>query len=125
MAFGSFEVHAGDFKKSNDHQILDGRPGFLLMKSEGKFLREKIFVTEVVESEMTSEENVKHFGGTIGWGAVGGMLLGPVRLLAGLLAEGRGKDVTFVCKLKYGRKFMATAPSMFTRSCPRRSSSEL
>jgi hypothetical protein len=32
-------------------------------------------------------------------------------LLAGLLAGGRGKDVTFVCKLKDGRKFLATAPS--------------
>ena len=111
MAFGSFKVHAGDFKKGEDHQFLSAKPSYLLMKNEGKFLREKIFITEVAELEVASEESVKRIGGTVGWGAVGGVLLGPVGLLAGLLAGGRGKDVTFVCKLKDGRKFMATAPS--------------
>src|SRR5690606_36515607 len=94
-----------------DHQFLSAKPSYLLMKNEGKFLREKIFITEVAELEVASEESVKRIGGTVGWGAVGGVLLGPVGLLAGLLAGGRGKDVTFVCKLKDGRKFMATAPS--------------
>jgi hypothetical protein len=111
MAFGQFEIHAGDFKKGKDHQFLAGKPGYLLMKSEGKFLREKILVTEVAELEAATEESVKRIGGTVGWGAVGGALLGPVGLLAGLLAGGRGKDVTFTCKFKDGRKFMATAPS--------------
>ena len=58
-----------------------------------------------------TEENVKRLVGTIGWGAVGAALLGPVGLLAGLLAGGRGKSVTFVCKLKDGRRFLASAPS--------------
>ncbi|MEX0938748.1 MAG: hypothetical protein WDZ59_12880 [Pirellulales bacterium] len=111
MAFGVFEVHAGDFKKGKDHQYVAGKPGNLIMKSEGKFFRETIPVTEIAELEAASEESVKRFGGTVGWGAVGGVLLGPVGLLAGLLAGGRGKDVTFICKLKDGRKFMATAPS--------------
>ena len=111
MAFGTFEVHAGDFKKGKDHQYLAGKPGNLIMKSQGKFFREKIPVSEIQELEPASEESVKRIGGTVGWGAVGGVLLGPVGLLAGLLAGGRGKDVTFVCKLKDGRKFMATASS--------------
>ncbi|MDO5506390.1 MAG: hypothetical protein Q4F49_08925 [Pseudoxanthomonas suwonensis] len=111
MAFGTFQVHAGDFKKGSDHQFLSAKPPYLLMKNEGKFLREKIFLTELSELDVASEESVKRVGGTVGWGVVGGALLGPVGLLAGLLAGGRGKDVTFVCKLRDGRKFMATAPS--------------
>ena len=81
------------------------------MKRADKFFRETIPVTEVSEVDVASEENVKRMGGTVGWGLAGGVLLGPVGLLAGLLAGGRGKDVTFVCKLKDGRKFMATAQS--------------
>jgi hypothetical protein len=46
-----------------------------------------------------------------GWGIVGAVLLGPVGLLAGLLAGGRGKDVTFVGVHKDGRKFFATTDS--------------
>ena len=113
MAFGSFVVHAGDFQKGGDHQFLKerGKKGVLIMKTEGKFFREKIYITEVAEVEAASEESVMRFGGAVGWGAVGGVLLGPIGLLAGLLAGGKGKDVTFVCKLKDGRKFMATAPS--------------
>lgn len=111
MAFGSFEVHAGDFKKGNDHQYLDSKNGILIMKKEGKFFREEIPASEIEELEVASEENVKRIGGSIGWGVVGGALLGPVGLLAGLIGGGRSKDVTFVCKLKDGRKFMATAPA--------------
>ncbi len=108
MALGTFTVHAGDFKKCSDHQYVAGK---LLMKNEGKFLREDILVSEVEELEVASEESVKRLGGTVGWGVVGAALLGPVGLLAGLLAGGRGKDVTFVCKLRDGRRFMATAPA--------------
>ncbi|MEQ1560657.1 MAG: hypothetical protein ABL933_17180 [Methyloglobulus sp.] len=130
MAFGTFEVHAGDFKKGSDHQYLTGKPGNFIMKTAGKFFRETIPITEIVELDAASEESVKRIGGTVGWGAVGGVLLGPVGLLAGLLVGGRGKDVTFVCKLKDGRKFMATVPSKVytelsavllndTKKCPR------
>lgn len=111
MPFGSFKVLAGDFKKSDGHQFVGANPGYLLMKSDGKFLREKIFVEGIAELDMASEESVKRLGGTVGWGALGGVVLGPVGLLAGLLVGGRGKDVTFVCRLKDGRKFMATASS--------------
>lgn len=108
MAFGTFEIHAGDFKKGKEHQYVAGK---LVMKNEGKFFREDIPVTEIEELDVASEESVKRLGGAVGWGAVGAMLLGPVGLLAGLLAGGKGKDVTFVCKLKDGRRFIATAPS--------------
>jgi len=111
MAFGAFKVHAGDFKEGNDHQYLASKPPVLLMKSEGKFFREKIPLSEIVELEVASEENVKRLGGTVGWGTAGAALLGPVGLLAGLIVGGKGKDVTFVCKFKDGRKFLGTAKS--------------
>jgi len=108
VAFGSFKVLAGDFQKGKGHQFVGGK---LIMKIPGKFFGETISLNQVETVEVASEESVKRIGGTVGWGVAGGILLGPVGLLAGLLAGGRGKDVTFVCKLKDGRKFMATAPS--------------
>jgi hypothetical protein len=85
------------------------------MKPEGKFFREKIPLTEIQDLEVASEESGKRIGGAVGLGAVGGVLLGPVGLLAGLLAGGPGKDVTVICKLKDARNFMATAPSKVYR----------
>ena len=108
MAFGSFEIHAGDFKKGGTHQFVRGK---LVMDVPGKFFRETIPQDQIEALEVASEESVKRIGGTVGWGVAGAMLLGPFGALAGLLAGGVGKDVTFVCKLRDGRKFLATAPS--------------
>lgn len=72
---------------------------------------EHISLDNLSEVESATEESVKRLGGTIGWGLVGGALLGPVGLLAGLLAGGRAKDVTFVARFKDGRKVLATTDS--------------
>lgn len=108
MAFGTFRVCAGDFKEGKEHQFVGG---ILIMRSAGKFLREKIQLEQIQSLEPASEEAVKRVGGTVGWGIAGAALLGPVGLLAGLIVGGKGKDVTFVCQLKDGRKFLAIASS--------------
>lgn len=108
MALGMFEVHAGNFKKGMKHQLTGKR---LLMKSDGSFFKENIKLNQIQAVAVATEESVKRFGGTLGWGIAGGFLFGPVGLLAGLLAGGRGKNVTFVCQLKDGRRFLATADS--------------
>jgi len=109
ISIKSFEVLAGDFKKGAGHYFYsDGR---LQMRVPGKFFRQWVPLKDVEEVQLATEESVKRLGGTVGWGLVGGIALGPIGLLAGLLAGGRGKDVTFVCRLRDGRKFMATAPS--------------
>ena len=108
MAFGTFEVHAGDFKKGKEHQFMKDA---IHMKSKKKFFREKIPVSQIEKIEVASEESVKRIGGAVGWGIAGAALLGPVGLLAGLLGGGQGKNITFVCKLKDGRKFLGTAKS--------------
>lgn len=98
-------VHAGDFIHTRG--VINNKD-FRLMTKEHRILGEKIFFTQVAELSEANEESVKRVGGTVGWGLAGAAVLGPVGLLAGLLLGGRGKDITFVAKLKDGRKFMAT-----------------
>ncbi len=56
--------------------------------------------------EAVSEEGVKRAGGTIGWGAVGGAVAGPLGAVAGLALGGRSNDTTFTAVLKNGDKFI-------------------
>ena len=70
MAFGQFKVHAGDFKTGDGRQWVGGK---LLMKVDGKLLRETVPAAQIESVEAASEESV--------------------------------------CKLKDGRKFLATAPA--------------
>ncbi|BAK66892.1 conserved hypothetical protein [Sphingobium sp. SYK-6] len=100
-------VHAGDWGKGAG-QFTFG--SFALPKGGwGGF--EGIPASQLQSIEQATEEAVKRVGGTVGWGIVGATLLGPVGLLAGLLAGGRGKDVTFVAVFKDGRKFLGTTDS--------------
>lgn len=102
------KVHAGDFLEGKG-QISGG--AMVLRTEEKSWIGEAIPFTSFEELETASEDSVKRIGGTIGWGAAGALVLGPVGLLAGLLVGGRGKDVTFVGKLKDGRKILATTDS--------------
>lgn len=105
MSLGRIDVHAGNFKKGLEHQYLRGK---LIMKNNGRFFREGISLSEVSTIEIATEESVVNLGGAAGWGIAGSVLLGPVGLLAGLILGGRGKDVTFACVFKDGRKFLGT-----------------
>lgn len=98
-------VHAGDFLKG-DGQFTSG--SFVLRTRERSWVGEAIPTSNLETVEVAGEENVKKIGGTVGWGAAGGLLLGPVGLLAGLLLGGKKKEVTFVAKFKDGRKLLAT-----------------
>jgi hypothetical protein len=104
---GRFTVVAGNFKAGNAHQVLRGH---LIMKSSGLF-REKIPLSQISDLDVASEEAVHRIGGAIALGVAGDVLFGPLGLVAGLLRGGRGKDVTFVCRLNDGRRFLAVAPS--------------
>jgi hypothetical protein len=75
------------------------------------FLRQKILLTEIAALEIASVDAVNRLGGAIGWGLAGDVFFGPVGLLAGLLRGGRGSRINFICQLKDGRKFLASAPS--------------
>lgn len=106
------KLHAGDFVNISPSHSFNGY--FHLATDERTF---KLINTETINPNeleylsIANEEAVNSIGGKIGWGAAGGLLLGPVGLLAGLLMGGKGKEVTFVAKFKDGRKFVATTDS--------------
>jgi hypothetical protein len=98
-------VHAGDFSKGEGQFSF----GSLVLKSSAHAWPGEVIPLSQLESvELASEESVKKLGGTLGWGAAGALVLGPVGLLAGLLLGGKKKEVTFVARFKDGRKLMAT-----------------
>ena len=102
------KVLAGDFLKG------DGQFGFgslTLKTKKHRIVGETIPITELEDVEVATEENVKKLGGTVGWGAAGALVFGPVGLLAGLLLGGNNKQVTFVAKFKDGRKLLAITDS--------------
>lgn len=102
------DVHAGDFL-ARPGQLVSGL--LVLPTEQHSWLGEKIPLGELETVEVASEENVKKIAGTVGWGAAGALLLGPVGLLAGALLGGKRKEVTFVAKFKDGRKLLATTDS--------------
>lgn len=101
----TIKIHAGDFLKGDS---FFNRDTLRLRTKDHSFLGENIALSQLETVEVASEESVKKIGGTLGWGAAGAVLLGPLGLLAGLMLGGRKKEVTFVAKLKDGRKFMGT-----------------
>ncbi len=106
----SFKVLGGDFK-ANDSSL---HRGTLLLYDprRNSFLADtEIPASQIASVEVVTEENVKRAGGTVGWAAAGGLLLGPLGLLGGALLGGRGKDITFLCTLRDGRRFLANASS--------------
>jgi len=75
------------------------------------FLPKTIPLTDLEEIAIATEESVKRIGGTLGWGAAGAVVLGPVGLLAGLLLGGKKTEVTFVAKFKGDKKMFASTDS--------------
>lgn len=103
-------VHAGDFKPGGSHYYsnLVGLNSMFMTAPKGAFGRqEPIKVDQIAEISVASEEAARRIGGIVGWGAVGVTIFGPVGLLAILLAK-KHRDITFVAKLKDGRKMLAT-----------------
>jgi len=114
--FSVITVLAGDFKNGKGSQFVGD--SFYMEKKPKDFFgwlfvgfREKINVSSVIEIDLASTENVSSLFGSLAGGAVGGMILGPVGLLAGLLTGGQKQRVTFVCKFKDGRKFLGSTDS--------------
>lgn len=97
------EVHAGNFLTGRSSVSFGS---FSLRTKEKPILGETIPFKQLVEVGTASEESVKRFGGTIGWGAAGAVVLSPVGLLAGLLIGGRGKDVTLSQSSRMGGSYL-------------------
>lgn len=105
------KIHAGDLPIGSAKYTL----GMIQLPPDPKksifAMPDHIRPADFEELEVASEDSVKRVGGTVGWTTVGALALGPIGLVAGLVLGGRGKDVTFVGRLKDGRKILATTDS--------------
>lgn len=70
-----------------------------------------ISLSSVVSIEIVNDRNIKKIGASLGWGVAGGVALGPLGMLAGLIAGGNQKTVTFIGYLNDERKFLAETDS--------------
>ena len=75
---------------------------------KGRLWPETVQKGQIADVSIATEESVKRIGGTVGWGLVGGALLGPVGLLAGLMLDGRGKTTFFTLTLRDGRSLLGS-----------------
>ena len=101
------KVHAGTFGEGvADADFNSGFIRFPWNEGPNSF----DYLDDIAEIDVATEGSVRRIGGTLGWGAAGALLLGPVGLLAGLLVGGRKQaEVTFVAKFENGSKLLATA----------------
>ena len=105
---GMLKVHGGDFTEQEIYFLGD------TLVISGKIKNEKIPSKKLKSVEVATEETVKKLPGSIGLGLIGGLLLGPVGIIAGALAGGNNKVITFVATFHDGRSFVATTdPSTF------------
>jgi len=102
------KVHASNF----DNMEISITGGVIFIKSKwSQLVGDRVDPASVVALDVASEDSVKKIGGSLGWGVAGGVLMGPLGLIAGAILGGNRKDVTFIAELSEGRKFMATTDS--------------
>lgn len=84
------------------------KTGLFLERSTGFLQTEQIILTNNLASiEQITEENKNSILKKAGWGTVGGLVFGPIGLVAGLWLTGKGKEISMACELKSGQKFVA------------------
>lgn len=101
----SFRVHDGSFGSGTGN--FSG--GLFHLPKRSGWGYETVKAANLASAEIASEQNIKKLGGTLGWGAAGGLVLGPAGLLAGLLLDGKKTEVSFIITFQDGRAFIATA----------------
>jgi len=110
----SFKVIAGDFPENSS---LDKKYGELNLV-HGFLNTKSVVLSYNIESlDVITEENKKKILGATGWGLASGIAAGIltgglgaiVAGAAGVLAGGNKKEITFACRLKDGRKFLAVS----------------
>lgn len=94
------KVLAGDWKAGTNVIRSSARIEFQI--SGFKF--EKLPFSTIASFDVVTSENRASFFGKVGWGAVGAVALGPIGLLAGVLAGGNKKDRVMAFEFSDGRK---------------------
>jgi len=75
------------------------------------FSGEEIGIAEVASADIVTQANEASIAGKLGWGGAGGLLLGPVGLLAGLLAGGNRNMSLMAVTFADGRKVLLAGKS--------------
>ncbi len=102
------KILAGDFKEGTLVMVMT--QGIIKQKkyitfAEGWSMKpEKLFAEDLLSVDLVTEENKTSIMGKVGWGAVGGLALGPLGLLAGVLGGGNRSKKVVAVALKDGRK---------------------
>jgi hypothetical protein len=107
----SLEIHAGDFPKRTLLVVSGKRAHLQLPWQSGDGWSAKSVALDqstVADLSIASEESAKRFLRSMGMATVGALAVGLPGLMAGALAGGNKKRVTFVLQLKDGRRMLAT-----------------
>jgi hypothetical protein len=80
--------------------------GKLLHIHKSAFKKDKMFLVEIVSAQTVSKENDGTVGKSLGWGAAGALLLGPVGAIIGGVAASRSQDQVVAVIFKDGRKVL-------------------
>ena len=104
----TLKVIGGDWPAGDGLFQVTAGPGYSFAYFHMPQTREPVKATDLVGVELASQETVKRFWPAVGLGVGGAVVLGPVGLLAGLLAGGKRTESTFIAKFKDGRAVVAT-----------------
>jgi hypothetical protein len=83
--------------------------GQISLPKDGRLGAETMPANLLISVEVATQENQKKFLGTVGGGAIGLALLGPLGAIGGMLLGGNKTSVTFVGTLGDDRTFVASA----------------
>lgn len=101
-----FKLISGNI--AQDSKLMSMLGVYQLYHSTGLFSTEDYNMLEnLVNITQITEENKASFIGKAGWGLAGGLVLGPVGLLAGLLAGGNKKTVCCAFEMLPHYRFVA------------------
>ncbi|MBE7184508.1 MAG: hypothetical protein INR68_08895 [Methylobacterium mesophilicum] len=96
-------IIAGDWPSGTDVTYAPGffgKPSSILIGWTGG----RFYAEHIASAEHVTEQNSTSVLGKVGWGAVGSVALGPVGLLAGLVAGGKRQHTIVALELVDGRK---------------------
>lgn len=90
---------------SKDPDVKSSKQEITISYSAGWFKKTEIHVTtDLIEWEQITEQNKQKFGASMGWGALGAVLVGPLGAVAAAYLGGRKKKVVVACKFTENRR---------------------
>jgi len=105
------DIPAGEWTASASPQM--GFAIFVSLSTPAHPFKGETLTLKIASVEPLTEEKVKKFAGTAGWGLAGAALLGPVGAIGGMLLGGNKTEISFVCNTKDGKRFMGVTDAKF------------